>query len=450
MRWQSIVWTVAFVVVAAALVTGGIAWQRGGWSAPAPATAHSAAPHDHPPAADATRVELSPQARANLQMTSQPLRPETFWKVIQLPGKVVDRPGLSDRGVVTPIAGVVTQVHRYPGDTVRSGQPLFTVRLLGEAMQLAQTELLKATREIEITEEMRSRLKRAAAQGGIPKIRITEMNNDLRRLAVAQRAYRLELATRGLTPQQIEQIGTGRFVTEMVVAAPPRKARDAPGRASDAYPNLFEVQELKVELGQQVRAGQLMCVLSHHQHLYVEGRAFRKELPLLERSISQSWPVDVEFMDDQPQRWPQQPRRFAIRHVSNAIDQASRTFAFFLPLDNQCRSYESNGHVGLLWRYRPGQRVRVRVRSEKLDDVFVLPAAAVVREGPETYVFRQDGDFFDRKPVHVLYQDRRDAVIANDGSVPAGIYVAATGAAQLNRVLKSAVQPAAAAHGHPH
>ena len=91
----------------------------------------------------------------------------------------------------------------------------------------------------------------------------------------------------------------------------------------------------------------------------------------------------------------------------------------------------------MLWRFRPGQRVRLLVRAEKIDNVFILPADAVVREGAEAYVFRQNGDVFDRKPVYVLYQDRQQVVVANDGSVPPGIYVAQTGAAQLNRMVKS-------------
>jgi hypothetical protein len=74
---------------------------------------------------------------------------------------------------------------------------------------------------------------------------------------------------------------------------------------------------------------------------------------------------------------------------------------------------------------------------ERLDNVFVLPAEAVAREGAEAYVFRQNGDVFDRKPVRVVYQDRDHVVVANDGSVPPGVYVARAGAAQLNRMVKA-------------
>ncbi len=442
MRWT---WIALTVVACAALAGTSLLYWNGAQWQPAEA-ASGASPEGEAPADEIT---LSPQAQANLRIVSKPLVPVTFWKTIQLPGQVVDRPGASDRGVVSPVAGVVAKVHHFPGDTVRSGEMLFTVRLLSEAMQLAQTEMFKATQEIEITEDMRRRLTTAAETGGIPQIRITEIDNELRRLAVTQRAYRLELQTRGLTPQQIEQIGTGNFVTETPVYVPVQHQKESPPSPGESNPELFEVQELKVQLGQQVQAGQMLCLLSHHQELYVEGRAFRKELPLLERSIEQGWTVDIEFMEDDPGRWPAVTPQFTIRHISNTIDQMSHTFAFFLPLTNQSRTYESAGHRGLIWRFRPGQRVRLHVRTEQLDDVIVLPVDAVVHEGPETYVFRQSGNVFKRCPVHVVYQDRQHAVVANDWSVPPGVYVAQNAATQLNRALKSR-DSGGGGHDHDH
>ena len=110
---------------------------------------------------------------------------------------------------------------------------------------------------------------------------------------------------------------------------------------------------------------------------------------------------------------------------------------FLMPLDNQSRSVPRPGGPLVLWRFRPGQRVRLTVRTEALPDVFVLPADAVAREGAEAYVFRQNGDAFARKPVRVVYQARASVVVANDGSVPPGVYVAQAGAAQLNRMVKT-------------
>ena len=137
--------------------------------------------------------------------------------------------------------------------------------------------------------------------------------------------------------------------------------------------------------------------------------------------------------------------------VRETIDADSRTFGFFIPMTNQSRAYEKSGRTFLVWRFRPGQRVRIHVPVEKYEDVFVLPSEAVVREGPEAYVFRQNGDLFKRLPVHVLHEDRRSIVIASDGSIAAGSYLAQSAAASLNRVLKaqtaSGEQPGL--HVHP-
>ena len=43
---------------------------------------------------------------------------------------------------------------------------------------------------------------------------------------------------------------------------------------------------------------------------------------------------------------------------------------------------------------------------EEWKDRIVLPVDAVVDEGAEAYVYRQNGNHFDRMPVHVEYRDR--------------------------------------------
>ena len=54
------------------------------------------------PVEDAKVLKLSPQARKNLQLVSKPVAIQTYWRTIQVPGVVVDRPGLSDRGIKLP------------------------------------------------------------------------------------------------------------------------------------------------------------------------------------------------------------------------------------------------------------------------------------------------------------------------------------------------------------
>ena len=94
--------------------------------------------------------------------------------------------------------------------------------------------------------------------------------------------------------------------------------------------------------------------------------------------------------------------------------------------------------------------MRLRVPVERMENVFIVPKEAVVQEGPDAFLFRQNGDLFERKPVHMLYEDRLYSVIANDGSVPPGVYVAQNGAASLNRILKAQSASGVPANVHVH
>ncbi len=404
-------------------------------------------------------LKLSPQARKNLGLVAKPMAIQAYWRTIQIPGLVVDRPGLSDRGVTSPAVGVVTQVHAFAGDTVKPGETLFSLRLFSEYLQNTQSELFKATRETELITEERKRIEGLATGGTIAGSRIIELDQRILRQEGLIQAYRQDLLTRGLAPTQITQITEGNFVSTIDVVAPPalgdvRKQNPVQPVAfiddGGGEGLVYEVQELKVDLGQQVQAGQLLSVLSNHRLLYIEGHAFKQDAPALEQATQNGWSINVEFAEDDSRHWPPLEQTFRIRHLANTIDSASRTFDFFIPLTNQSRSYQNDGQTFIVWRLRPGQRVRLHVPVEQFENVLVLPTAALVREGPEAYVFRQNGDLFNRLPVHVLHEDRLNVVLANDGSVAPGSYLAQSSAASLNRVLKAQAASGMQADVHVH
>lgn len=427
----------------------------------APTTeASSSSPQAPTPPAKVEVLELSPEARKNLGLVVKAVKLQSYWKSVQLPGVVVDRPGKSDRGVTSPAVAVVTKVHAYPGDTVHPGDKLFTLRVFSEYLQNTQSDLFKASKEIQLIEEQKARIQKAAEGGAIPAARMIELDNQLRRQNNAIKAYRQDLLTRGFQPDQIERVSGGEFVTEIEVVAPPPARNTTPDKTSQtsASPlidqeneNLaYEVEKLTIELGQQVQAGEVLCYLANHHELYIRGHAFKQEAPLLERVARNNWPTEVEFAEDDSSGWPPSDQKFLIHHLANSVDPVTRTFDFFIPLQNQSRGYQKEGRTFIAWRYRPGQRVRLQVPVEELKDVFVLPAAGVVREGPEAYVFRQNGDLFNRKAVHVLYEDRSHIVLANDGQITPGLYIAQNGAASLNRVLKSQAASGIPAGVHVH
>lgn len=413
---------------------------------------------ESPPVEEPKVLKLTPQARKNLRLTSKPVAVETYWRTVQIPGVVIDRPGRSDRGITAPAVGVVSQVHAFSGETVRPGDLLFTLQLLSEYLQKTQSDLFKATRETELIKENRARLEGLATQGTIAGSRIIELDQQIRRQEGLIQAYRQDLLTRGITPAQLDQIASGNFVSTMQVVAPPLADDENEWPTQqvalvddpDGQSVIYEVEDLMVDLGQQVQAGQLLCVLSNHRSLFIEGHAFKHDAPMLEHAARNGWPVEVEFAEDDSRHWPPFDQTFEIHHLSNRIDPSSRTFDFFIPLTNQARGYEKDGKTFVVWRLRPGQRVRIHVPVEKLENVIVMPAGAVVREGPEAYVFRQNGDLFNRLPIHVLHEDRLNVVLANDGSILPGSYLAQGSAASLNRVLKAQAASGMRADVHVH
>jgi len=170
-------------------------------------------------------------------------------------------------------------------------------------------------------------------------------------------------------------------------------------------------------------------------------------VPLIEQAVQHGWPVRTEIAEAASTWAALDPRR--ILYLGNRVHPASQTVPVYLPLVNQYREHAGEGRVFRVWRFRPGQRVRLHVPIEQFQGVFVLPREAIVRDGPETYAFRQNGEAFDRKPVHVIYEDRRNAVLANDGSLFEGNVVALNAAGQLNRALK-AKSASGEDHGHGH
>lgn len=412
----------------------------------APEVAEDSTSSSSEESASIKKIILTDQAIANLRLSVQSEQPQTYWRTIQVPGMIVDRPGRSDRGVISPVTGVVTEIHFFPGDTVRPDEKLFTIRLLSESLHETQSELFKATQDIKLAKAHQKRLSQAV--GAIPESRIIEVNNQITRLEVAVKAYRRELFNRGLRPQQIDEAAEGDFVNEITVVVPPpptdvKPLTTAPsviqsgGATTERRQLTFEVQELKTDVGQQVKAGQTLCVLANHQMLSIEGRAFRDETLLLERSVKERWPVDIDFQENAEANWPAIEQAFQIRHIANTIDPVNRTFGFLIPLENQSREVKDGDRIQILWRFRPGQKLRVSIRIEKLDNVFVLPTDAVARELAEAFVFTQNVNTFERKPVRIVAEDRQHTVIANDGSLIPGAFVVQNAAAQLNRMTKS-------------
>jgi multidrug efflux pump subunit AcrA (membrane-fusion protein) len=267
----------------------------------------------------------------------------------------------------------------------------------------------------------------------------------------------------GLKPAQIAEIRETKKLIQTLTIRAPKHSHDHSNCKDD---HLFHAQRISVSQGQQVQAGEELCVLADHCELLIEGRAFEDDAKSLRNAIREDWNVSARLLSGNAQADEgrdgngqendgkgENVEQLRLLYLADHIDPESRAFHFYLGLPNEVvlDQKSANGRRFIEWRYKPGQRMELRVPMEQWTDRIVLPASAIVEEGPEAYVYRQSGNRFDRVNVHVEYRDRESVVIANDGSVGPGEVVAGDGAYQIHLALKNKAGGGIDPHaGHQH
>lgn len=431
--------------------------------------AHEAEGHD-----EANSIALTAQARRSLKLRLAAPQPETFWRRISVPATVVDWPGRTHVHISAPLTGTVTAVHVSRGETVSSGQPLYTLRLTHQDLVRTQAEFLQTLGSADVERREVARLADVASSGAIARRALLERQYELDKLQATLRAQREALLLHGLSESQVQQIEQRRqLIREVLIEAPtlhadrslhddalahPEEPAGDPGTeetvsaVDDAQhvESQFVVTELTARRGQSVETGQPLTVLADYQHLYAEGRAFQQDAEAITEAMNEEWPVQAVFESgDQTQRVFD---GLTIAYMAGEVGIASRAIPFYVPLTNEVVQHEQRGeNTYTTWRFKPGQRLRLRIPVARLEDVLVLPVQAIAKEGAENYLFVYKGDHFERRPVHVLMRDQLRVAVADDGTVRSGERVALSGAHQLQLALKNkagdAVDPHAG-HGH--
>ncbi len=428
--------------------------------------------HDH---ADGNSLELSDQAKRNIGLTDDMLgeiKLQTFQRSITVPAMVVERPGRTLIQVAAPMTGVVTHVHAVTGESVKSGTLLFEIRLTHEDLVQAQTEFLKTIGELEVEQREIARLEEVTKNGAVAPIKRLEREYARDKLQALLQAQEEALRLHGLSERQVKQIAIDRkLLRDLHISAPlPHTHSDDEFKLSgpiqrinfqdkpqpeappkDAVPLI--ISKLNVHKGQAVTAGETLCVLADMRQLYIEGQAFEQDVQVLERATNNDWPITA--IQPSHDETPQLIGDLKVVYLDHRISTETRALKFFVGLPNTIlrttQAEEDQQFVS--WRYKPGQRMQLRIPVEEWPDRIVLPVDAVVKEGAEHFVFMENGKHFDRKAVHVEYRDQFSVVIANDGALFVGDVIALTGAHQMQMDLKNksggAVDPHAG-HSHPH
>jgi cobalt-zinc-cadmium efflux system membrane fusion protein len=409
----------------------------------APGDAHGHDDHGH--ADDLDSLDLSEQGRKNIGLRIEPVKLDKFERTVTVPGILVERPGRTIIRVGTPLNAIVTKIYPIAGEAVHIGEPLFDVRLTHEELVQAQVEFLSTAEELDVLAREIARLE-SIGEGTIAGKTLLERKYEQQVKQALLRARRESLLLHGLTEEQVDDILASRTLLKAItVRVPPLAAEHM-----QAERPVFQVQQLAVDGGQYVAAGETMAVLANYAELFIEGRAFEQDIIHVQAAREKGWPLSaaVESKDGKRQTLD----GLKILYVAGNVDPESRTFRFYATLPNEMLGKTKQGeHEFVDWRFRPGQRMQLSVPTERLEKQLVLPADAIAEDGAETYVFIPNGKKLVRRPVHVQHRDSSRVVIEQDGSLFAGDPVVVSGARQLQLALKNKAGGGVDPHaGHNH
>lgn len=399
-----------------------------------PADSHDHAGHDHAGHDDANSIKMSEQARKNIGLQVIKMELQDFAKAISVPGMVVERPGLSTIEITAPMTGVITRIYPIEGEAIEPGAKLFELRLTHEELVQSQSELLQTAEGLDVIAREIARIEKLTEDGGLAGKQLLERKYEQQKQEAVLRSERQALFLHGLSEAQVEGILTRReLLTNLTVSAPSpaTNGTDSPMAA------VYQVQSLRAVQGRQVLVGETLAVLADHAELYIQGEAFERDLP--EISLAAANQVSVSAILESEGGKSETIPNLRIFYLADKVNPEARTLDFFVTLPNKKqRGAKIDGdHRFISWKFRPGQRVQLRVPVETLPKRIVLPVDALAQEGVETYVFTPNGDHFDRRNVHVEYRDTQWVVLANDGSLFPGDLVASSGAQQLQLALKN-------------
>ena len=450
-NWQKVFWPIVLIAVGVAAWFTQAQWKPHAQrfadyiqnkKADSDEEVEEAAPSETP-----DTLTLSPTAWKNIGLETAMVKPRDFEKVVTVPAMVVDRPGRSNSDITAPMTGVVSQVYPVERQAIEPGMALFDMRLTHEDVVTAQTDFLAALQSLDVANQELGRLQNIG-EGVIPGKRIIEQRYVRDKAQSEISAKRQSLFLHGISKEQIAKMEQTREVLrEITVVAP-----DYPkNHEHEGIEHQYYVQSIKVNRGESVEAGQLMAQLADHCLLYIEGKAFEDDAQRLVAAAENGSTIQV--VPTSGGNETNEVLNLKVQSVANEIDQQSRALKFYLLLPNQLSTSKSQSQEKqfVAWKYRPGQRMEAKIPTSSLmENKIVLPPDAVVIEGPNAFVFEQNGDNFDRIDVHVLYRDKDNVVLENDGQL-VGSIIAMNGAYEMHLALKNqsggAIDPHA---GHNH
>jgi multidrug efflux pump subunit AcrA (membrane-fusion protein) len=410
--------------------------------------------------ADDSAVAISRQARTNLGIRSKAIMTGSYIKYVEIPGVITTWPGRTHIMVTSPLTGVINAIDVARGQQVDSGASLFSLRLTHQDLVKLQEEFLSQLGRRDVIEKEITRLTSIAQSGAVARKTLINRQYELDTLDAGLRAVRQSMLLHGLTEEQVSRIEQQRDLIREITIFAPEVHQDqslhhdalphAPSSDHEHIEGEFLVTQLDVHRGESVESGKTLVQLSDYRQLLIEGQAFQRDAYLLQNAVADDARLQAVLERSDEQR--EIIEDLNIVYIDHEVGRESRALAFYVGLENEIERerVQSDRHF-VSWRFKPGQRLTLRLPTSTIDDVYVVPNEAVADEGPNRYVFIDRGDHFDRVAVTVVGRDSINTAIANDGALKPVQRIAITRAHQLQMAVKNSsggpVDPHA---GHNH
>ena len=426
-------------------------------------------------------VVINEKTLDNMNLKIGKFEKRDYFQKIRVPAQVVERIPQSRRNVSAPVAGRVTKVFVAKGQAIRPGEKLFDVRITDESIANSQVGLLEVFANLEISRAKKQRLE-SLGTGVVAGKQLMNAEFEIKKLVDRRAALIQELRARGMGEEQIKTfIKTRKLAKDVSIFAPALDQAKTDTNISPAVPatpasaaigmtadgsNLtkadeqyFTVEMISALEGSAVELGDPLCSLTHHGELLIKGLAFESDVDKIANANQNGWGFTAQFGEG-PEALVREG--LPLFSVENHVDVKSQTFPIFIELKNEIinQTTDAKNRTYVNWRFKPGQRAHLEVPVEMWESQVVVPLAAVVREGPETFVFMKishthtsaDGTVdheFQKVPVKVLHTDQRFAVLKKDIRLDIDERYALDQAYQLNLALKLAAG-GGGGHGHDH
>ena len=420
---------------------------------------HTDAGHDHSDDEDA--VAISRQARANLGIRSKAVTTGSYTKYVEIPGVITTWPGRTHIMVTSPLTGVVTAIEVARGQQVTSGMSLFSLRLTHQDLVKLQEEFLAQLGQKDVIEKEIARLTSATKSGAVARKTLTTREYERQTLEAGLRAARQAMLLHGLTEAQVDRIENERnLIREISIYVPEIHEDNSLHHDAVPHPPIgeghqhvdgeFLVTKLDVHRGESVESGRTLVQLSDYRQLLIEGQAFQRDAYLLQNAVKANRTLQAVLELSNENREIIDGLR--INYIDHEVGRETRALAFYVVLHNELEREQDEGNRHFVsWKYKPGQRLTLRLPSDTIDNVYVVPNEAVADEGPNRFVFVDRIDHFQRVPVRIVARDSIHTAIANDGSLKPVQRIALTRAHQLQMAIKNKSGGGVDAHhGHSH